>query len=40
VNEKTIRKRQEKYELALNPVGSFIEQAVAEDSTESESDKR
>jgi putative DNA primase/helicase len=36
VNEKTIRERQEKYELALNPVGSFIEQAVAEDSTESD----
>ena len=26
----------EKYELALNPIGSFIELAVAEDSTESD----
>ena len=26
----------EKYELALNPIGSFIEHAVAEDSTESD----
>jgi hypothetical protein len=29
VNEKTIRERREKYELALNPIGSFIEQAIA-----------
>ena len=36
VNEKTIRERREKYELALNPIGSFLEQAVAEDSTESD----
>ena len=28
------RTRREKYELALNPIGSFIEQAMAEDSTE------
>ncbi|MGC2598412.1 MAG: phage/plasmid primase, P4 family, partial [Nitrososphaeraceae archaeon] len=33
VNEKTICERREKYELALNPVGSFLEQAVAGDST-------
>ena len=32
VNEKTICERREKYELALNPVGSFLEQAVAGDS--------
>jgi putative DNA primase/helicase len=34
VNEKTIHERREKYELALNPIGSFIEMAIAEDSTE------
>ena len=36
VNEKTINERREKYELVLDPIGSFIEQAVAEDSTESD----
>ncbi len=34
VNEKTIHERREKYELVLNPIGSFIEQVVADDSTE------
>ena len=36
MNEKTIHERREKYELTLNPIGSFIEQAIAEDSTESD----
>ena len=36
MNEKTIHERREKYELALNPIGSFVEHAVAEDSTESD----
>ena len=36
VNEKTINERREKYELVLNPIHSFIEQAIAEDSTESD----
>jgi putative DNA primase/helicase len=36
VNEKIIRERREKYELALNPIGSFIERAIALDSTESD----
>jgi putative DNA primase/helicase len=34
VNEKSIHERREKYELVLNPIGSFIEQVVAKDSTE------
>ena len=34
MNEKTIHERREKYELALNPIGSFIELAIAEDSAE------
>jgi phage/plasmid-associated DNA primase len=36
VNEKTRGERREKYELALNPIGSFIEQAIAGDLTESD----
>ena len=36
MNEKTIHERREKYELAINPIGSFLEHAVAEDSTESD----
>ena len=32
MNEKIIRERREKYELALNPIGSFIERAIALDS--------
>jgi phage/plasmid-associated DNA primase len=32
VNEKTIQERREKYETAANPIGSFIKEAVAEDS--------
>jgi putative DNA primase/helicase len=32
VNEKTIQTRREKYEMAANPIGSFIEHAVAKDS--------
>jgi putative DNA primase/helicase len=32
VNEKTIQERREKYETAANPIGSFIKDAVAEDS--------
>jgi phage/plasmid-associated DNA primase len=36
VNEKTIGEGREKYELALNPIGSFIEQAIAGDLTESD----
>jgi putative DNA primase/helicase len=35
VNEKTIQSRREKYEMAANPIGSFIEHAVAKDSEES-----
>jgi putative DNA primase/helicase len=34
VNEKTIHTRREKYEMAANPIGSFIEHAVARDSEE------
>jgi putative DNA primase/helicase len=36
IAEKTIGERREKYELVLNPISSFIELAVAEDSTESD----
>jgi putative DNA primase/helicase len=36
VNEKTIQTRREKYEMAANPIGSFIEHAVAKDSEESD----
>jgi putative DNA primase/helicase len=36
VNEKTIQSRREKYEMAANPIGSFIEHAVAKDSEESD----
>jgi putative DNA primase/helicase len=36
VNEKTINQRREKYELVLNPIHSFIELAIADDSTESD----
>ena len=34
VNEKTIQTRREKYEIATNPIGSFIEHAVARDCDE------
>jgi phage/plasmid-associated DNA primase len=36
VNEKTIQERREKYEMAANPIGSFIKEIVAEGSTESD----
>jgi P4 family phage/plasmid primase-like protien len=36
VYEKTINERRERYELALDPIGSFIKEAVAEDSTVSD----
>jgi hypothetical protein len=36
VNEKTIQGRREKYEMATNPIGSFIKIAVAEDSIASD----
>ena len=36
VSEKTIHQRREKYELALNPIGSLIKDAVAQDSVESD----
>jgi putative DNA primase/helicase len=36
VNEKTIQRRREKYEMAANPIGSFIEHAVTRDSGESD----
>jgi putative DNA primase/helicase len=36
VNEKTINERREKYELVLNPIHSFIELAIADDSPESD----
>jgi putative DNA primase/helicase len=36
INEKTIQARREKYEMAANPIGSFIEHAVAKDSEESD----
>jgi putative DNA primase/helicase len=36
VNEKTIHTRREKYEMAANPIGSFIEHMVAKDSIESD----
>jgi putative DNA primase/helicase len=36
INEKTIQARREKYEMAANPIGSFIKNAVAEDSIESD----
>jgi putative DNA primase/helicase len=32
VNEKTIQERREKYEMATDPIGSFIKNALAEDS--------
>ena len=35
-NAKTTHERREKYELALNPIGSFIELAIAEGSAESD----
>jgi putative DNA primase/helicase len=34
LNEKTIQERRDKYEMASNPIGSFIEQMVARDCTE------
>jgi putative DNA primase/helicase len=34
VTEKTIQTRREKYEMAANPIGSFIEHAVARDCDE------
>jgi putative DNA primase/helicase len=36
INEKTIQARREKYEMAANPIGSFIEHMVARDSIESD----
>jgi putative DNA primase/helicase len=36
INEKTIQTRKEKYEMAADPIGSFIEHAVAKDSDESD----
>jgi putative DNA primase/helicase len=36
INEKTIRERRRKYEMAANPIGSFIEHVVARDSIESD----
>jgi putative DNA primase/helicase len=36
VSEKTIQQRREKYELALNPIGPFIKDVVAQDSVESD----
>ena len=36
VNEKTINERREKYELALDPMASFIKDAIAEDAVESD----
>jgi putative DNA primase/helicase len=36
INEKTIQARREKYEMAANPIGSFIKKVVAEDSIESD----
>jgi putative DNA primase/helicase len=36
INEKTIQARREKYEMAANPIGSFIEHMVAKDSIESD----
>jgi putative DNA primase/helicase len=36
MNEKTIQERREKYEMALNPVGSFVELAIAKDSIETD----
>lgn len=36
MNERTIHERREKYELTLNPIGSFLEQTVAGDSTGSD----
>ncbi len=34
VNDKTIQQRREKYQIALDPVKMFLDDAVAEDSTE------
>jgi P4 family phage/plasmid primase-like protien len=36
INEKTIQARREKYDMAANPIGSFIKNVVAEDSIESD----
>jgi len=36
INEETIQIRREKYEMAANPIGSFIEHAVAKASEESD----
>jgi len=36
INEKTIQARREKYEMAANSIGSFIEHAVTTDSGESD----
>ncbi|HET7344981.1 MAG TPA: primase-like DNA-binding domain-containing protein, partial [Nitrososphaeraceae archaeon] len=36
VNEKTIQRRREKYEMAANPISSFVEHAVTRDSGESD----
>lgn len=34
VNEKTIAERRSRYELAANPIECFVQDAIAEDSTE------
>lgn len=36
VNEKTIQERRERYELATNPITSFVKDAISEDSVESD----
>lgn len=36
VNEKTFQQRREKYELAINPIASFIKDAISEESVESD----
>ena len=37
VNDRTIQQRREKYQIALDPVKMFLNDAVAEDSTEFDS---
>jgi putative DNA primase/helicase len=36
MNEKTIHERREKYEIVLDPVGSFVDLAIAKDSIETD----
>lgn len=36
INEKTIQQRREKYEMATNPIASFIKDAISEESIESD----